>query len=355
MSQARLLVRRSAFALDVDVAWPDQGITVLFGASGSGKTTFLRCVAGLERASGSLVEIAGHTWQNESAHTWLPTHERPLGYVFQEASLFEHLNVRENLSFGMKRAGAPPQGLEQAVALLGIGHLLDRSVNGLSGGERQRVAIARALATAPKLLLLDEPLASLDAARKAEVLPWLERLRDESKVPMLYVTHSIDEAARLGNHVIQLEAGRVKAFGSLAEMLPQLHGPTLLPDGPSTVVDAAVAAIDEAWSLAQLRTANGNTLWVKNAAYAIGQPLRLRLLARDVSVSLDAMPRSSMQNQLAATVVALQPAADASQCVVSLNANGLALQALITARAAHQLGLQPGMAVWAAVKAVAVL
>ncbi len=212
-SHMRLRVPREGFLLDVDLPLPASGITVLFGASGSGKTTVLRCVAGLERAEQGRVQIGAELWQDETQRVFVPTWRRALGYVFQEASLFEHLTVQGNLQFGLKRTSAPAAGLVAAIELLGIGHLLARWPAQLSGGERQRVAIARALATQPRLLLLDEPLAALDAARKQEILPWLERLRDELKMPMLYVTHSADELARLADHLVVLEQGRVKTQG----------------------------------------------------------------------------------------------------------------------------------------------
>ena len=183
-----LSLNRPDFSLELDLALPGEGITVLFGPSGSGKTTVLRCVAGLERAKGC-VTVGQHVWQDDSAAQWLPTWKRDLGYVFQEASLFEHLSVRDNLSYGIKRTGKSggAAALKAATELLGIGHLADRDTSSLSGGERQRVAIARALATQPKLLLLDEPLASLDIARRQEIMPWLERLHTELSIPVLYV------------------------------------------------------------------------------------------------------------------------------------------------------------------------
>ena len=200
----RLRLPRADFELSVDLQLPARGITVLFGTSGSGKTSVLRSVAGLERAREARVVVAGEVWQDDAAGVFLPTHQRALGYVFQEASLLAHLDVQGNLRYGMKRTRSPQaaQTLQQAIELLGIGHLLERQVGQLSGGERQRVAIARALATAPKVLLLDEPLAALDLARRQEILPWLEALRDELSIPMLYVTHSADELARLADHLV---------------------------------------------------------------------------------------------------------------------------------------------------------
>ncbi|MDD2873156.1 MAG: molybdenum ABC transporter ATP-binding protein, partial [Azoarcus sp.] len=217
--QARFRLDYSAFALDVDLQLPGRGVTALFGHSGSGKTTCLRCVAGLERAPQGRLIVNGEHWQDTDAGIFVPTHERAIGYVFQEASLFPHLSVRRNLEFGMKRVAAATRRVawDQAVELLGIGHLLDRMPERLSGGERQRVGMARALLTSPRLLLMDEPLAALDIRLKNEILPYLERLHDELDMPVLYVSHSPDEVARLADHVVLLDQGKVVAQGGLVE------------------------------------------------------------------------------------------------------------------------------------------
>ncbi len=240
-NRVHLRLPRPAFTLDVSLSLPASGITVLFGASGSGKTTLLRCVAGLERAQQGLVQIGNEVWQDDASGIFLPTWRRSLGYVFQEASLFEHLPVRANLQFGLKRTLAPAAALDAAIELLGISQLLARMPAQLSGGERQRVAIARALATQPKMLLLDEPLAALDAERKQEILPWLERLRDELQTPMLYVTHSADELTRLADHLVVLAEGRVTIEGPAAEALSSLEGPVLQGDEVGVVLAGQVS------------------------------------------------------------------------------------------------------------------
>ena len=207
----QLTLTRKDFVLDIDVTLPAQGVTVVFGPSGSGKTTLLRCVAGLERAKGRIC-IQHTVWQDSATSLWTPPHQREVGYVFQEASLFEHLNIKSNLQYGVRRvrkAGAQ-EALDHAIQLLGIGHLLQRSPATLSGGERQRVAIARALATQPAILLLDEPLASLDSTRRQEILPWLEQLHQQLQIPVLYVTHSMEERTRLADYVLELEQGKVR-------------------------------------------------------------------------------------------------------------------------------------------------
>ena len=221
MIEARLQLQRRDFRLDVDLQLPGHGVTALFGPSGCGKTTLLRLLAGLERAQGR-VAVGDDVWQ-DGAH-FVPPHQRPLGYVIQEAALFPHLDVQANLAYGARRS-ATPLALAPVIELLGIGHLMARRVTTLSGGERQRVAIARALATGPRLLLMDEPLAALDAARKAEILPYLERLQRELALPIVYVTHAMDEVTRLADHLVLLDAGRVMAAGPLAELLTRTDLP----------------------------------------------------------------------------------------------------------------------------------
>ncbi len=218
---ARFRIAWPGFSLDADLSLPSRGVTALFGHSGSGKTTLLRCIAGLERAPHGFLRVNGDVWQDAS--TWLPAYRRPIGYVFQEASLFPHLSVLGNLEFGLKRSGQNDRThLNHAIELLGIGHLLDRRPGRLSGGERSRVAIARALAITPKLLLMDEPLAALDEPRKQEILPYLERLRDEAQIPIVYVSHSVAEVARLSDTLVILEGGKVRAAGPTIELMHRL-------------------------------------------------------------------------------------------------------------------------------------
>ncbi|MGI9133673.1 MAG: molybdenum ABC transporter ATP-binding protein, partial [Rhodoferax sp.] len=247
----RLRLERSPQALEVDLRLPSRGITVLYGPSGCGKTTLLRCVAGLERAQSALVCVSGQVWQDEQV--FLPTWQRALGYVFQESSLFEHLDVGANLRYGQKRSrdNGNLAALEEAIALLDLGALLQRKTQQLSGGERKRVAIARALATQPQLLLLDEPLSGLDHARRQEVLPWLERLRDQLHIPMLYVTHSADEVARLANTLVVLERGQVKAAGPAALVLARVEAPVVLGDDSAVLLEGTVHERDTRWHLAR--------------------------------------------------------------------------------------------------------
>ena len=345
------------FTLDVDLRLPGRGVTALFGHSGSGKTTLLRCIAGLERAPGARVSFHGELWQD--GRQWLPTHRRPLGYVFQEASLFPHLTVAGNLRFGLKRAGADAAVLDQAVELLGIAALLDRRPDRLSGGERQRVGIARALALRPRVLLMDEPLAALDNARKREILPYLERLRDELDLPILYVSHASDEVARLADHLVVLERGRVQAEGPLAQVLTRLDGGPLLGDDAAVVLSGHLAERDENWHLARV-TFPGGQLWTRDPGLPVGRPVRVRVLARDVSLARQAPWSSSIQNVLTGQVDALAADQHPAVALVRVNVGDAAggqaqLLARLTRRAAASLALEPGTPVWVQVKSVALL
>lgn len=359
--QIRLRLPRADFALDVDLGLPAHGISVLFGASGSGKTSLLRCVAGLERAQHARVSLGQALWQDEEQKYFLPTWRRPLGYVFQEASLFSHLDVRGNLQFGVARvkgATAAP-ALHAAIDLLGIGGLLDRRTHELSGGERQRVAIARALATQPRLLLLDEPLSALDHARRQEVLPWLERLRDQLNIPMLYVTHSLDEVARLADTLVLLERGQVRACGPVADVLAGggVSGEVacdVLGEGVAALIRATVAERDTRWQLVRMDF-QGGSLWLRDTGLPLGQSVRLRVLARDVSIALDQPRHTSIQNQLFCVVLAVDADAHPSQLRVRLQCGDSALVARITARSGDALALAPGQSVWAQVKSVALV
>ncbi len=348
-----------AFTLDTDVQLPGHGVTALFGPSGCGKTTLLRAVAGLTRPAPGRIVVAGEVWQDDAAGIWRPTHQRPLGVVFQEASLFEHLSVQGNLDFGMKRVPAAQRqvSLAQAVELLGIGHLLDRRPAQLSGGERQRVAIARALATSPRLLLMDEPLAALDAARKAEVLPWFERVVRELNIPMLYVTHSLDEVARLADHLLLLKNGQAVTQGPVAELLARLDVAQTHGDAAGALIEGVVERIEADYQLMHVHFPGGAIQCMHapgKPARQIGQRLRLRVQARDVSLTLQPAKDTSILNVLPATVRSLTDDGPA-QTLVSLDAGGTPLLARLTRKSAEALALAPGQPVFAQVKSVAVL
>ncbi len=350
---ARFRLDWPGFSLDVDLALPGRGVTALFGHSGSGKTTLLRCIAGLERPSLGALTVNGEVWQD--GQRCLPTHQRPLGYVFQEASLFPHLSVLDNLRYGMKRSAAAQRvSLDQAITMLGIDPLLDRKPDRLSGGERSRVGIARALAVSPRLLLMDEPLAALDHDRKQEILPYLERLHDELDIPVLYVSHAPDEVARLADHLVVLQAGRVLASGPLGETLARIDLPIRLGEDAGVVIDAHIAERDTDWHLARVEFAGGS-LWVRDSGHALGRPVRVRILARDISIAREKIEHTSIQNILPARITAIGNDTHPALALVRMNVGAAPLIARLTKRSAAQLDLREGMAVWAQIKAVALI
>jgi molybdate transport system ATP-binding protein len=351
----RLTLSRPDFELRLDLALPPQGITALFGPSGAGKTSILRCVAGLEKAAQGFIRINGTVWQDDAAKLFVPTWRRPLGYVFQEASLFAHLDVQRNLDYGLRRSAnaLAPAELDALLDMLGIRPLLRRPVAQLSGGERQRVAIARALATQPQLLLLDEPLASLDLARRREILPWLERLRDESRVPMLYVTHSIEEVTRLADHIVVLDRGQVKAAGAVAEVLNELDASNTEED-TGALLEGHIAERDSHWHLLRVATAGGS-LWVRDSGLPLQHKVRLRVAARDVSFTLGEPVATSIQNCLPGIVESVTPDRHPAQALVRVRCGDALLVGRITQRAVHTLGIRAGQRLWAQVKSVALL
>jgi molybdate transport system ATP-binding protein len=350
-------LNRVAFELDVAFTSPPTGVTGLFGPSGCGKTTVLRCVAGLERAAGCC-RLNGEVWQDDQQRVFVPTHRRPIGYVFQEASLFAHLSVRRNLEFGLRRVPAAQRHVDfaEVVELLGIESLLGRNPGGLSGGERQRVSMARALLTSPRLLLMDEPLSALDHRSKQDILPYLERLHDTLKIPVLYVSHSPDEVARLADQLVLLETGRVRAKGPAVELFARLDLPLALEDEASSVILGRVAAHDEPYGLTRVEIPGGS-LSLARMDRAIGAAVRVRIHARDVSLALDEPGTSSILNILPAEIIGIREVSP-SQVLVKLRttrAGRSALLARITRRSRDLLDLRPGKPVFAQVKAVALM
>lgn len=354
--QAKFRLDYPQFTLDFDADIPGRGVTALFGPSGSGKTTALRSVAGLIRAPGGSLVVGDETWQDETRGVFLPTHRRPLGMVFQDAALFPHLTILGNLNYGMKRARVTPAaaGLDAVLALLGIESFLDRMPGKLSGGERQRVAVARALLTCPRLLLMDEPLAALDLKRKLEILPYLERLRDELDIPILYVSHSPDEVAKLADHLILMDKGRIVASGPLSETLAKVDLPSAFVDDAEVVLDVIVAAHEED-NLTRLEF-DGGAILVSRRPETVGRRLRCRIHARNVSLATERHADTSILNILPATVVALGKTDTPGHVLVQLiSSGGSPLLARITERSRRQLGIASGSKVWAQVKAVALL
>lgn len=357
MIDLALSLQRATFSLEAALQLPAQGVTALFGPSGCGKTTLLRALAGLERARGH-VRVNGDTWQDDAAGTFVPTHARSLGYVIQESALFPHLDVQGNIDYGLRRT--PPAqrriALAQVVDLLGIGALMGRRPATLSGGERQRVAIARALATSPRVLLMDEPLAALDAARKREVLPYLEKLHRELGLPIVYVSHAIDEVAQLADHLVLLDAGRVAASGPLTEVLSRLDLPFARGDDAGVVLEGVVGERDAQWQLARLDVDEGRSaFWARDPGLDLGRRVRVRVLARDVSLTRERQTGTSIGNQLPGVVEAIADDAHPGLALVRVRVGQVAVVARLTRRSAHALGISPGEPVWAQVKSVALL
>lgn len=353
--RARFHVGYRDFSLNCDLHLPARGVTALFGPSGSGKTTCLRVLAGLEHASNAYIDINGEVWQDDACGIFVPTHRRAIGYVFQEANLFAHLDVRRNLEYGLRRIPeiARRVSLEHLIDLLDIGHLQQRKPDRLSGGERQRVAIARALATSPRILLMDEPLVALDVQRKAEIMPYLERLHDALDIPVLYVSHAPDEVARLADHLVLLDGGNVIACGETNALLTRLDLDIAHGDAAAAVLAAVITAHDAAFHLSSARFAGGELLLARQDA-AIGQSVRIRIQARDVSLSLARSHDSSILNIIPATVTEVSDD-DAGQVMVGLNANGARLLSRVTRKSAVAMQLATGSAVYAQIKGVAIL
>ncbi|WP_371763094.1 molybdenum ABC transporter ATP-binding protein [Massilia sp.] len=353
--RVRLRVDRGAFRLDVDLDLPLRGISALFGHSGSGKTTVLRAIAGLERAPGGVVALGDEVWQDDARGVFVPVHQRAIGYVFQEASLFPHLSVRANLEFGRKRVPAHERrfALEPVTALLGIENLLERRPDGLSGGERQRVAIARALLASPRLLLMDEPLAALDLRRKLEILPYLERMHGELAIPIVYVSHAPDEVARLADHLVLLDDGKAVASGPLSETLARVDLPPSFADDAGVVLDTILAGHEED-ALSRLEFAGG-ALFVGRRREAVGTRLRCRIHARDVSLALDRPQGTSIVNRLPAVVTAVAATDTPGHVLVQLRMGESPLLARITERSRRELGIAPGLRLWVQIKGVALL
>ena len=345
-----LQLTRGDFRLDVELRLPARGTSVVFGPSGCGKSTLLRAIAGLEPHTTGVLRVAGQCWQDAS--TCLPAHRRAVGMVFQHSGLLPHLSVRDNLRYGWKRAGAATSLLDDWIERLALTPLLARKPDSLSGGERQRVALARAMACAPKLLLLDEPLSALDAPRRAEILPFLEAVRRDAGIPLLYVTHAVEEVARLADHLVLLEAGKAVAHGPALELLNRPDMPLVLRDDAGVVLEAWVIERDH-HGLLSLHTAVG-VLHAHGPAHPAGTPLRVRIQARDVSLALQQHEDTSLLNLLPATLLDLAELAG-GQIQARLNAGGHPLLARISHRSVERLQLQPGMALWAQIKAVALL
>jgi molybdate transport system ATP-binding protein len=347
-------LERPGFCLDASFHAPLKGVTALFGYSGSGKTTVLRCIAGLEkRAKGSL-KVGSDYWQKNGFI--LAPHKRPIGYVFQESNLFQHLSVKNNLRYGQKRTPKARQKIDfqEAVELLGIDELLARHPAELSGGQKQRVAIARALLTTPQLLLMDEPLASLDITSKAEILPYLERLHDELSIPIIYVSHAPDEVVRIADRLVLMEQGRVIAEDEINRMLTRSDLPLAHLEEACAVINGKVLKHDRNFHLTYLRVPGG-TVAVSYRDLPINHRVRVRILARDVSLALNPGEGSSITNIFPVRILAVDEMNDPAKALISLDMGGEHILANITRRSVHKLNIKQDKILYAHVKSVALM
>jgi molybdate transport system ATP-binding protein len=345
-------------SLNLDIAFdaPVKGVTALFGPSGCGKTTILRCIAGLHRASSGNCMIGEDVWQSETY--FKPVHERPIGYVFQEASLFPHLSVKSNLLFGSKDT-KKDQSLQfsEIIELLGIDGHLNRSPKNLSGGERQRVAIGRALLSEPRLLLMDEPLSALDRLTKEEIMPYLERLQTALSIPIFYVSHDINEVERLADHLVLIEKGQLIASGPLAQLQSYPSLVLTISANAAVSLNASVIGYDEKFTIARLQV-NGASLNVPSSDVIVGAKQRLKIYADDVSLTWDSSNKSTIDNQIPAKILDIR-GTEPSQILAVLglgqNGEGDKILARVTKRSWVTLGLEVGQSVFAQVKAVALV
>lgn len=350
--RARFSVQRRDFSLDLEFQAPGRGVTAIFGPSGCGKTTLLRHIAGLEYCVDAELEVNGSCWQRPGH--FVPVHQRALGYVFQEPSLFAHLSVIGNLRYAIKRRRGVGLDFDEVVELLGIEHLLARHSAQLSGGERQRIAIARALLAAPSMLLMDEPLAALDLASRQQILPLLERLHQRLDIPVLYVSHAPDEVARLADHLLLLERGRLVAQGPLNETLARMDSPLSQRDEAFTVLNCQVAKADSEHHLSELRLGQ-HAIYIPRSHCVEGDAVRLRIQARDVSINLEHAQHSSILNILPATVLDMSPPTAQGQRLLRLAIAEQTVLARVSELSRERLGLVVGMPVFAQIKAMALL
>ncbi len=346
-------MKRSGFALDVDLTLPGTDTTVIFGRSGSGKTTLLRCIAGLDRARAGTVIVGGEHWQTHTR--FLPTHRRSLGMVFQEPSLFEHLDVKRNLLYGANRLSSPVERdyFDQVVQLLGLGALLQRQNHELSGGERQRVSIGRALLKRPALLLMDEPLSALDSARKHEILNYLQSIPSQFATPILYVTHSMEELARLASYVVVLDNGKVVSQGETRDVF-SAQLPIDLGEEEGVIWQTREVHQDADWHLSLLAFEGGD-IWIPTPTAGSRPVERIRILARDVTLLETPYDQSSTLNQLPAEVVALTDCPHDAMVMARLKTGNHYLLSRLTKKSAMQMNLAPGRKLFALVKSVSIL
>lgn len=353
---ARFHLDYPGFRFDVACTMPLDGTVAIFGSSGSGKTTLLRCIAGLTRASSGFLTVDQSIWQDDARKMFLPVAQRRVGVVFQDARLFPHLTVTQNLKYGMTRS-VPAQRrvtFDHVSALLELEPLFQRRVSHLSGGEQQRVAIGRALLTSPRLLLMDEPLASLDQQRKKEIVPFIQRLTQELRIPVLYVSHDLHEILQLAHHMVLLKDGRVAATGPIQEIFARLDLPELVESTMvGAILETSIAGHEPHFGLTRVEFC-GQSLFLPQQALPPGAPLRVQILSRDVSLAVGAPQKtSSVLNALEATVVEISESRNDQHAIEVKLDVGCPLLAMITKKSFHQLQLRPGQTVHASFKAVA--
>jgi len=354
MLRVSISKKRGEFVLQADFAVPTPAVVALFGPSGCGKTTLVNLISGLLAPDEGRIQLDDTVLTDTNEGICVPAERRRIGYVFQDARLFPHFNVRGNLRYGLRRSsagGSPLIGFEEVVSLLGLPELLDRRPHQLSGGERQRVGLGRALLSQPRLLLLDEPLASLDIARREEVLPYLEALRERLALPMVYVSHQFEEVLRLATHVVLMDAGRVVAQGTPEEvsLLPQLRA-IVGPDSVGSVLDGVVTAVHPPVGMADLQLGNG-CLHVSLQNVAVGSKVRVQLLARDIILATQKPQGLSVRNELRGVIADITPD-DPDTVLVKVDIGGVTVLARITQQASQALAFRPGSPVWVLVKAV---
>ncbi len=341
-----------SFVLDVDLRLPGRGVTVLFGNSGCGKTSLLRGIAGLDHDVRGTLSLNGEIWMDSAQGQSLSASKRPIGYVFQDSALFPHLSVRENLVYGMKRArvSLEESGWSSIIDMLNLELLLDRSCLHLSGGEQQRVAIARAILTRPRLLLMDEPLASLDASHKREFLPYLERLHQELDIPVIYVTHSQEEVLRLADHVVLMAGGSVQASGALSEIMPRMIAQPDFGDEAGFILLGIVKQHFPDDGVSQIQF-EGGSLWFPLLERPEGSDIRCHIFPADVSLSLERPEGVSLLNILSAQIVSITERKGAHGVLVQIAVGASCLYSRITRKSLRELDLQIGQMVYAMLKA----
>lgn len=347
----KVRLQRPEFVLDVDEVFSTQGITALFGPSGSGKSSLLRTIAGLEKGACGLVRMADTTWQDDQRRQFVKTQQRQIGLVFQQANLFPHLNVAGNLRYGLRRSRMSQQVIawDDVVRWLDLSPLLARRVSSLSGGEQQRVAIGRALLSQPRLLLLDEPLSGVDLARRDEIMPFLERLHRSLSIPMILVTHQLEEVARLADWVLAMKDGKVVRRGPVHEMLGYLSS---TGQEPFSLLPGVIEVVDDRDHLTGVQTALG-MIWLPGCRGEVGDSIRLLLHASHISLSLQRVEQVSILNQIEVRVLSLE--ARGADQLVTLDAQGVHLYAQLSHRAVRQMALKAEVRLFAMVKSVSVL